>query len=175
MCSLARNLLPSPVQLRAAHDGDWPLLRRWSRLPDVQRWWGSASTIEAEMTIALSTPAALARIVLHEGAPIGYAQAVDAGVWADAMPPGLAAGTYDLDLFIADPHHRGRGIGPAALTLLIQEVFETTLATAVCLVVSVANERAVRAYEKAGFSWRRVIQDPQLGPCWLLVRDRVTT
>jgi aminoglycoside 6'-N-acetyltransferase len=51
-------------------------------------------------------------------------------------------------------------------------VFATTLAVAVCVFPSVKNERAVRAYEKAGFRWQRVWHDPQTGPAWFMVARR---
>ena len=46
--------------------------------------------------------------------------------------------------------------GAAALALLTAEAFATTLAVACCGFVSVRNEAAVRAYEQAGFRWRRI-------------------
>ena len=51
-------------------------------------------------------------------------------------------------------------------------MFATTLAVAVCIFASVRNERAVRAYEKAGFRWKRVWHDPHTGPEWFMVADR---
>jgi aminoglycoside 6'-N-acetyltransferase len=37
---------------------------------------------------------------------------------------------------------------------------------------SVRNERAVRAYEKAGFRWQSVWDDPGVGPSWFMVARR---
>ncbi len=58
------------------------------------------------------------------------------------------------------------------LALLTEEVFATTLAVACSAVVSIRNEAAVRAYERAGFRWLRVLQDPLLGPSWLMLKER---
>ena len=43
-----------------------------------------------------------------------------------------------------------------------------------CVIIfpSVKNERAVRAYEKAGFRWQSVWHDPQTGPAWFMVAKR---
>ena len=68
--------------------------------------------------------------------------------------------------------HRGKGVGQSALTLLKDEVFGTTFAMAVCISPSVKNERAVRAYEKAGFRWKRIWNDPHMGPSWFMVAER---
>ena len=51
-------------------------------------------------------------------------------------------------------------------------MFATTLAVAVCVFPSVTNERAVRAYEKAGFRWKRIWNDPHMGPSWFMVAER---
>ena len=64
------------------------------------------------------------------------------------------------------------GLEAIALASLRDEVFSTTLATAVCVFTSINNEQAVRAYEKAGFEWRRIWHDPNQGPMWLLVAQR---
>lgn len=163
-----------PVRLRPASRADWPLIRRWLALPEIEDWWGPRSATEAAVLSAFEAPHALARII-ECGAtaePIGYGHAVDATLWGEQLPDDLAPGTWDIDLFIASPAHRGIGAGTAALVLLRDEVFQTTLAVAVAVFPSIANERAVRAYEKAGFRWRRVWHDPLAGPAWFMTAER---
>jgi RimJ/RimL family protein N-acetyltransferase len=140
---------PAAVRLRPAARADWDLIRGWLARPDIQDWWGPIGATEAEVNMALSSQHALCRIIEADGAPVGYAHAVDATLWGEDLPQDLEPGTWDLDLFIASEEHRGRGVGQAALALLKAEVFATTLAVAVCVFPSVRNERAVRAYEKA--------------------------
>ena len=107
-----------------------------------------------------------------DGKPAGYAHAIDAALWGNALPEGLKPGTWDVDLFIAEPAARGRGAGEAALRILIDEVFSTTMALAVSVFVSIRNEAAVRIYEKAGFRWKRIWEDPVFGPMWMMVCER---
>lgn len=164
--------LTADIRLRPATDADWGMVRRWLHLPAVEKWWGPASSTEAEVIKALGASHSIARIIEYEGRPVGYAHAVDALTWGDALPEDLEAGTWDMDIFIAEPAARGCGLGPQALADLRDEVFSTTLATAVCLFTSIENEQAVRAYEKAGFDWSRIWHDPLCGPMWLLVSDR---
>ena len=160
------------VRLRPAIRDDWPLIRSWLARPDIQRWWGPQASAEAEVLMALDSTHAICRIIEAEAVPVGYAHAVDATLWGETLPDDLSPGTWDLDIFIAAVSHRGKGIGETAVRLIKEEVFETTLAVAVCVFASIENEAAVRAYEKAGFRWRRVWHHPLAGPEWFMVAER---
>src|SRR5690606_31002920 len=140
-----------------------------------EAWWGPRSATEAEVSIALGDDHAICRIIEADGVPVGYAHAIDAQVWGEELPQELLPGTWDLDLFISSEEHRGRGVGQCVLILLMNEVFSPTLALAVCVFPSVRNERAVRAYEKAGFRWQRIWNDPLLGPSWFMLAERPTS
>lgn len=163
---------PEALTLRPALAGDAAQIRAWLRRPEIARWWGSLAAAEAELMIANETPTAIRRMVTLSGRDVGYGQAVDAGLTGDEELLSLAPGTWDISLFIAEPSLRGKGHGLAALRLLADEVFSTTLALALSVVVSVRNEPAVRIYEKAGFRWQRVLSDPLFGPSWVMVRER---
>lgn len=165
------------VRLREATDNDWPTIRRWLAQPEVIRWWGPKATSEAEVLLALGTPQALCRIIeaqdeAERWSAVGYAHALDAGLILDPLPADLPAGTWAIDLFVASPAHRGKGVGARALRMMRDEVFGTTLAIAACVIVGVGNEKAVRAYEAAGFTWRSIIRDPVTGPEWVMVAER---
>ena len=58
------------------------------------------------------------------------------------------------------------------LNQLAEEVFSTTFAVALSVFVSLANEPAIRAYERAGFQWQQVWEDPIHGPSWMMLRLR---
>lgn len=160
------------ITLRPATNRDRDTIRRWLARADIQDWWGPLSQTEAEVTIALESASAICRMIEADGEAIGYAHAIDAAEWGADLPDDLQPGTWDLDLFIAAEEHRGMGAGAAALALLKDEVFATTLACAVCVFPSIKNERAVRAYEKAGFRWQRIWHDPASGPAWFMVAER---
>ncbi len=150
---------PADVRLRRTTDADWGMIRRWLAEPAVIRWWGPKATTEAEVMLAMGSSAAMSRIIEVDRKPVGYAHALDLSLLGEPLLPGVSAGTWDIDLFVASAAYRGRGVGARALELLRDEVFETTLAPAVSIVVGVGNEGAVRAYEKAGFRWRAVVRD----------------
>jgi RimJ/RimL family protein N-acetyltransferase len=75
-------------------------------------------------------------------------------------------------LFIADPAHRSRGAGEAALAAMTREVFSSTLAVACATVVPLRYEPAVRAAERAGYRWIGVSNDLDAGQSWLMIRER---
>jgi RimJ/RimL family protein N-acetyltransferase len=160
------------LRLRPATPEDRFRIRRWLAGPDVEAWWGNAASAEAEITLAMDSKAALPRMIELGGAPIGYAQAVEIGLWGGNGPDGLDPGTWDVDLFIGEAAHRGQGLEAAALAQLTDEVFSTTLAVACCAVVPVRNETGVRACERAGFRWQRIWQDALSGPSWVMVKER---
>ncbi|MGF1650431.1 MAG: GNAT family N-acetyltransferase [Hyphomicrobiaceae bacterium] len=170
---MAKALSETPqIRLRPATLGDWDLIRSWLNLQEIQDWWGPATRTEGGVLAALKSEHALARIIEVDGCDVGYIQAVDATLWGEQLPSELPPGTWDIDLFVADQGIRGRGVGSQALRMIRDEVFATTLAPAVCIFASVENERAIRAYERAGFAWQSVWHDPVQGPSWFMICGR---
>jgi RimJ/RimL family protein N-acetyltransferase len=136
-------------------------------------WWGPRGTVEAEITMAIESESALCRMLARdaEGAPIGYVHAVDLALWGSEAPPGIPAPAYDLDVFVAESQARAQD-ATEALRALVAEVFATSFAMSCCALISVRNEAAARAYEKAGFRWREIWHDRIAGPCWVLIAER---
>jgi RimJ/RimL family protein N-acetyltransferase len=160
------------ISLRPASDADWGRIHAWLRQGEIQRWWGSLAAAEAEVMAALRAPMGLCSLIEVDGVAVGYAQAQEAELLGHGLAPSLTAGVFRVDAFIGDPAYRGRGIGMEALRLVADEVFSTTLALGLIVVVALKHEAAIRAYEKAGFHWVRVIDDPLFGPSWLMRLER---
>jgi ribosomal protein S18 acetylase RimI-like enzyme len=159
------------LRLRPATAQDRMRIRRWLVEPQARAWWGDAASAEAEISLAMGSQAALCRIVEEGAAPIGYGQAVDCGLWWGPLPQALPAGTWEIDLLIVSEQRRRQSLA-AALALLVEEVFATTLAIACCGLVPISDEAAARAYERAQFRWREIWNDPLLGPTWVMLRER---
>jgi aminoglycoside 6'-N-acetyltransferase len=142
---------------------DYDLLVRWRNEPHVAEWWTTDDD---------PTPTTIERVVEKYGPraedgsrvtgciialgdrPIGYAQFYPWSVEAeDAREMGVPDidGSYGLDIFLGEPDTVGRGIGSRAVASLARHLFEERGATSVALLTPVGNERAHRAYEKAGF------------------------
>jgi RimJ/RimL family protein N-acetyltransferase len=159
------------VTVRPFLPADRFVLNRWLGEPDVIAWFGSRGAADAEIALAQSSPSSLIRIILFEGAPIGYAQAFDIGL-SGFEHVAIPSGSYDADVFIGSTAHRGLGYGATALRLLTDEVFASTFTVSVAITVPLRNEAAVRRIERAGFTWQAVVHDALLGPLWILRRDR---
>lgn len=160
------------VVLRPATPEDRFRIRRWLGEPAIQAWWGNAASAEAEINLAMASETALCRVIECGGESVGYAQAVEVGLWGGSRPAELAPGTWSIGLYVVPEPQNKRDIGAIALDLLVAEVFATTLAVACSGIVAVRNEAVARAYERAGFRWLRIWRDPLLGPSWLMLRER---
>ena len=156
------------IALRPLTEGDRFRVRRWLAEPHVVQWWGSRAAADAAVAMAAHSPTALVRIIEREGDAIGYTHALD------LVDRRLPAGTWHADVFIGAALLRGQGIGADALMALRAELFASTMAAGVAVRVSIRNERAVRAIERAGFKWHAEVPDAMLGPCWVLVAGRPT-
>lgn len=148
-------------------------MRRWITDPALSSWWGPRGAVEAEITLAQDSDSALCRVLTSgdDAAPVGYAHAVDLALWHADAPAGLPAATWDVDIFVASVETRAADT-TQGLRLLVGEVFATTFAVACCALVSVRNEAAARAYEKAGFQWSEIWHDRHAGPSWVMQIER---
>jgi len=112
-------------------------------------------------------------LIEADGVPVGYV------CWR--TPPGdeleaagladLPKGLVDIDVLIGEPAFLGRGLGPGALDLLLTRLRANPLVRVAGLGTAVSNERAVKAFRKAGFRPLREFQDPEFGPCLYMVAD----
>jgi aminoglycoside 6'-N-acetyltransferase len=119
-------------------------------------------------------------IVSLEDRPVGYVQFYPWNAEAEtAAEMGVPAieGSFGLDIFIGEPDVIDRGVGSRVVALLARHLFETLDATTIALLTPVANSRAHRAYEKAGF--RKVKQtfdtdivNGERRMSWLMVLER---
>jgi hypothetical protein len=149
-------------------NGDRFLIRRWLADAETKSLWGDKASAEAEITLAMESASALCCIIENEGQAIGYGHALASSACHEALP----AGCWEAHLFIASARHRDSGYEGFALERIAEELFSTTLAVACSILVPISNEPAVRGCERAGFHWISVQDDPALGACWLMLKER---
>lgn len=177
------------VAIRRMRDApeDYELFVRWRNEPHVAEWWNTDDD-PAPLTLdhvlqeygPHADPWVSGCFITVRHRPIGYVQFYP---WAaepdEAREMGIPDpdASYGLDIFIGEPDMVGRGLGSRSVALVARHLFETHGATSVALLTPLGNDRAHRAYEKAGF--RKVketldtdVVDGERRMSWLMVLDR---
>ncbi len=148
---------------------DLPHLAVWLRAPHVARWWLDP---ERQLAAARERPADGSHaIITAAGEAVGYLrwQRIDREALDEIGLNDIPDGSIDLDILLGHPEQVGHGIGPRALTLLLDRLFADPTVPLVGLVTSVRNHSAIRAFEKAGFRRFREYDDPTYGRVLVLV------
>ena len=146
------------------------LLEEWLRRPHVLRWWYDLNQALAD---AATRPPDSHALIVADGQPVGY-MCWEPPPKIDLEAAGLADlpdRLMDIDIMIGEPEALGRGFGPEALSVLLERLRTDPQVDWAGLATSLANERAIRAYEKAGFRRFREFLDPEIGPALYLVVD----
>ncbi|MEJ7839205.1 MAG: GNAT family N-acetyltransferase [Thermomicrobiales bacterium] len=143
---------------------DIPQMSIWLSDPDVAEWYGEGGTSIEHLTDQYSpkiqrlTPT-LGYIAKVDGVDIGYIQAVPIDGYPDySVQLQIEPGAVGVDIFIGEAVYRGRGLGTTMLRAFTDEiVFGQLQATVAVIGPDPQNVRAVRSYEKAGFSWLKTV------------------
>ena len=142
--------MPSPaiagprLVLRQIEEGDLDDLHRIVSSPAVARWWRARD--RASLTDWLGGDPGLTRwAVVLDGAVVGKIQAYE-----HDDPEYRHAG---IDLFL-DPTAHGQGLGAEAIRSVATWLFDERRHHRLVIDPALANERAIRCYERVGF--RRV-------------------
>ena len=124
--------------LRPVEEADVELLLAWHADPEIALYWDWETFTREAMLERLARPDVTPYLVLADGAAIGYLQ-----VWRDASGGGI-------DMFL-EPSARGRGLGPDAARAIAEHLVDERGWTRVTADPYAWNERALRAWRKAGF------------------------
>jgi len=155
---------------------DLPLLHDWLGRPHVVEWWGDVPTL-AELAEQcdpeiLASEGVSALVAMSDGQPVGFAQVYVAmgsgdGWWEAESDPGVRG----VDLFLADVDRLGQGLGTLLVHALVGALFADAAVTKIQADPSPGNARAIRCFEKAGFTSRGVIATPD-GEALYMARNR---
>jgi aminoglycoside 6'-N-acetyltransferase len=156
---------------RRMTESDLPLLEQWLQLPDWRLWWGEPEEELASLAADLQEPGMRLWIVEHDDTPFAFLQDYRVHAWADHPYRDLLPdGACGIDQSIGIPDMLGRGHGSA----FIAQHAERLLADGEpCIVTDPHpdNVRAIRAYEKAGFTRLCELDEAgDWGPVLLMVR-----
>jgi aminoglycoside 6'-N-acetyltransferase len=148
---------------------DLPLLRRWLEAPHVAEWWGDPDEALAEVRAHIGSDSVEPLIVELDGRPIAYLQSYDPHLEDDHPYADQPFGTLGLDLSIGVADLVGIGHGSAMLAQFATELFDEG-APRLIIDPHPDNGRAIRAYEKAGFT-KLGHRDSIYGAAMLMVMD----
>ena len=149
---------------------DLPMLEGWLAEPHVARWWGSPPSEVALLKEELASGKVDMRIV-HADAPFAYVQDYRLDAFDAPFAADLPEGARGLDMFLGDPAYLGQGHAAAFLRQRAQALIADG-APCVAVDPDPANERARKAYARAGFRDRGLTQDLEGQPVWLMTFDR---
>jgi aminoglycoside 6'-N-acetyltransferase len=127
--------------VRRATADDVDLLVAWHADPEVSRYWDEETFTREEMMLRLARPDVDSYIVEEDHEPVGYIQA-----WFEDDSPDDGG----LDMFLI-PSARGRGLGPDSARSLARWLLTTGGRHRITVDPYLSNERAIRAWTKAGF------------------------
>ena len=177
--ALGEALLGVGLRRMRDDEGDYRQLSQWLTDERVLEWYeGRDQPYPLERVIAKFSPRVLRReavmpcFILLDGRPVGYLQYYPV---TDAAGYELesAEDTWAFDLFVGEPELWSTGVGSAALRMAVRYVFEEHGAKHCVIDPRVDNPRAIRAYEKLGFTKVKVLvgheeHEGALHDCWLM-------
>jgi aminoglycoside 6'-N-acetyltransferase len=161
------------VSLQPFRPAHLDLLSAWLAEPHVARWYPEP---EANLRWAADPPAGASQAIIAAGdSDVGYLrwQRVDRATLDALGLHEVPANSVDADILLGSTLNVGKAIGVAALQALTAEIRRDASVPLIGLTTSVANVRAHRAFEKAGFRITRQYDPNGLGPCHLMVLDLV--
>jgi aminoglycoside 6'-N-acetyltransferase len=128
------------LSYRPATEDDVALLVAWHADPDVSRYWDDETFSDDEMRERIARTDVDMWIVEEDGEPVGLLQS-----WWEADTPRRGG----IDGFLV-PSARGRGVVPAVARQLASDLLAHGWVE-VTVDPYEWNERAIRAWERAGF------------------------
>ncbi len=154
--TLYDNCGTQPLTLKPLADEHLPLLYRWCADEEVMRFADEGGTVcDAETVRTLygrASQAAHCFLIEADGVPVGecWLQRMDIPSVKAMYPAGIDV--RRIDICIGEKAYWGKGIGTAAVNLLIKFAFERERADVLhCLCVE-DNVPSCRLWEKCGFS-----------------------
>ena len=131
------------VVVRSVVDDDMPAIEAVMRSPGVRTWWWDFDV--GDVAGELRDPDVCALVIEHAEEVVGYIQYSE--------EESLQYHHASIDIVLHDDH-QGLGYGSDAVRTLARYLFETCGHHRLTIDPALANERAIRCYERVGF--RRV-------------------
>lgn len=126
----------------------------WIKRPHIFEWWGKPTWedyAEGKREDFIS-PCWNGYVVYQASSPLCYIQSWRQGLDQDPWWPGERKGMVNVDLFIVEETLCNKGLGAAILSEFSECLLRHPDVDLVTIDPKPENSRAIRCYEKAGFS-----------------------
>ncbi|MEI8230670.1 MAG: GNAT family N-acetyltransferase [Candidatus Peregrinibacteria bacterium] len=167
-------------------DDEYSLLLSWLNNPTVSAWYENTAGLTMDAIRSKYRPRIVGEshiqsaIIEWKNRPIGYLQYYEARKEMDyAYPEPILEepNVWGIDMFIGESDLHGKGIGSATLSLMMRYLMKEKGAQKIIMDPDVRNERAVRAYEKAGFKKVKILKQweqhgEEWSDAWLMVYEK---
>ncbi len=155
-----------PITFVPIQENDLKQLHAWVHVPHVKKWWCSDALPWDQFVKKYSKflqPSTIWGYIIHvDERPIGFIQAHDASE-ADSEGNSEPAGTYGMDLYIADIDYIGKGYGTAILRQFIEKLKQEHPVKKFIIDPDVHNIAAIKTYSKVGFKPVKEVASSTLG------------
>ena len=152
------------ISFRPIAFSDVPNLVRWQRDPDVEIWWGDKDKTDEDLFEKWRTRAEQTGtdydlntdryIIVVDGHDIGHIQGYELRHYTDHQNEVGLPNAGGVDLFIGESEWRNRGVGTLVLRQFIEEKIFSIPGVEICTIdPDPKNKRAIRSYEKVGFTY----------------------
>jgi len=133
---------------------DYALFKRWLVSPHIDGWWADAQTEIALIEEEFDNPAIDMNIVELDGTPFAFIQDYDAHAYHMPQYSDVPQGARAIDTFLGDATYLNAGHGSGYIAQRIKALrgkFPQVVTDP-----DPKNERAIRAYTRAGFRKKRI-------------------
>ncbi|MFC4712733.1 GNAT family N-acetyltransferase [Planococcus dechangensis] len=161
------------VSIRKMNHADLETMARWLSTEAVLKFYGDVNSpfslqqVEKKYGPRIDGDVLVVPFIVElNGAPIGFMQYYKIEK-CEQQTFGYPANldVYGIDQFIGVPSLFNKGLGTIMVKKFIVSIVETTDADLVILDTAISNPRAIRCYEKCGFSKMQKINN---GRSWLM-------
>ena len=147
---------------------DLPLICRWLNEPHVHEWYDDDKENTLEDVTTRYGPEVRGEeptdgyLAFYEDKPVGYIQMCKVHDYPEFGPfLGYDNATAGVDLFIGEIDYMGKGLGNLMLKKFLKEIVFSRDDIQTCIIdPDPANIRAIKSYEKAGFTYVKTIDIP---------------
>lgn len=154
------------IRFKSLDSADLQCLYEWFQQPEIKHWYAKDQSFSKQEIIAKYSPRVKEEdkipsfIIWYENKPIGFIQYY---ALLNFLPEGILDFSHRLfddiapkdiagiDLFIGEAHYLNKGIGTKVIEQFISDIIFPHF-KAVVVDPDIQNVRAVKAYQKAGFS-----------------------